>query len=131
MWMQEQEHAFDPPAHDAMAEGGGPRGWIFAVAGFPKTGTTFLLRLLESHPEIVMPSEEFCEIQHGDGDVRTMDWLRSFAFLAGELSTLPLKYGIKCPGMVRNINAIDNLLKMSEDTRLVIGLRHPILWFQR
>ena len=31
-----------------------PSGLDFAVAGFPKTGTTYLLRLLESHPEIVM-----------------------------------------------------------------------------
>ena len=41
-----------------------------------------------------------------------------------------IKYGIKCPTMVRNTNAIDNLAEMSNNTRLIIGLRHPVLFFQ-
>lgn len=96
----------------------------FAIVGFPKTGTTFLLKLLENHPEVVMPPQEFCDIHRGTSEIRS--WLND----ASDLQTIDKKYGIKCPTMVRNTNAIDNLAKLSDDTRLVVGVRHPVLWFQ-
>ena len=98
----------------------------FAIAGFPKTGTTFLLKLLENHPEIVMPSEEFCDIHKGTSEI--LSWLKNAS--VSDLQTPNKQYGIKCPTMVRNTNAIDNLAKLSGDTRLIVGVRHPVLWFQ-
>ena len=32
----------------------------FAVIGWPKTGTSFLLNVLGNHPEVTMPNTEFC-----------------------------------------------------------------------
>ena len=101
----------------------------FAVGGFPKTGTTFLLKLLEDHPDIVVAHEEFCDVHLPDGDVKTTEWLGE-ASAARRNSTRTLRYGIKCPTMVRSPNAIENLAKLSDGTRLVVGLRHPVKWFQ-
>ena len=118
--------------HASPAPGGVPSGLAldFAVVGFPKTGTTFLLNILKIHPQIVMPPKEFCQIHHVDGDNRTMAWLENASSSSQSNSGLPLKYGIKCPTMIRATNAIDNLVKMSDQTRLVVGVRHPVRWFQ-
>ena len=98
----------------------------FAVIGFPKTGTSFLLEVLGMHPEITMPPKEFCKIHHENGDKELMHWIKNqTAYHPPEQ-----KYGIKCPTMIRVTNAIENLMKVSDQTRLVIGVRHPILWFQ-
>jgi hypothetical protein len=98
----------------------------FAVIGFPKSGTSFLLEVLGMHPEITMPSKEFCDIHHDNGDKLFMRWIKNQSALhpSGQ------KYGIKCPTMIRVTNAIDNLMKVSDQTRLVVGVRHPVLWFQ-
>ena len=98
----------------------------FAIIGFPKTGTSFLLEVLGAHPEITMPPKEFCSIHHANGDKQLSDWIKN------ESAYQPYgqKYGIKCPSMIRVTNAIENLIKVSDETRLVVGVRHPVLWFQ-
>ena len=113
-------------------------GLSFAVAGFPKAGTTFLLKLLGQHPEIVMPEQEFCMLHRRDGVNETQLLLKEMTTMQQQPSSSSkeeephhnIKYGIKCPTMVRNTNAIDNLAEMSNTTRLIIGLRHPVLFFQ-
>eukprot|EP00569_Conticribra_weissflogii_P015737 CAMPEP_0171400362 /NCGR_PEP_ID=MMETSP0880-20121228/7225_1 /TAXON_ID=67004 /ORGANISM="Thalassiosira weissflogii, Strain CCMP1336" /LENGTH=401 /DNA_ID=CAMNT_0011914681 /DNA_START=62 /DNA_END=1264 /DNA_ORIENTATION=- len=104
----------------------------FAVIGFPKTGTTFLLEVLGRHKEIVMilsdnveSGGEFCQIHHKDGDKELLPYLKNKT-----LDTEHRKFGIKCPTMVRNTNSIDNLAKISRHTRLIVGVRHPASWFQ-
>ncbi|KAL7520079.1 hypothetical protein ACHAWX_004826 [Stephanocyclus meneghinianus] len=108
----------------------------FAILGFPKTGTTFLIYALLQHPQVIMPPDgtapyEFCQIHHKDGDQELRDWLKNSSSYkpAGMLSS-PLKRGIKCPTMVRATNSIENLLKVSDATKLIVGVRHPVLWFQ-
>ena len=114
--------------HDPIPDGyPRPTSISFAVAGFPKCGTTFLLNVLGQHPEIVMPSTEFCDVQKGDGVKRTRLIMKE---MMQQSSPNALKFGIKCPNMVRNTNAIERLNEMSDDTRLIIGLRHPVLFFQ-
>ena len=105
----------------------------FAVIGFPKTGTTFLLEVLGQHKEIKMvlsdnlkSGGEFCEIHEKGGEKKLAHAIKNKTF---EVNSL--KYGIKCPTMVRNTNAIENLAKLSTDyTRLIVGVRHPALFFQ-
>lgn len=110
------------------------------MTGFPKAGTTFLLKLLGQHPEIVMPEQEFCMLHRQDGVNKTQLLLKEMMTMQQQPSSSSskeeephhynIKYGIKCPTMVRNTNAIDNLAEMSDTTRLIIGLRHPVLFFQ-
>ena len=109
----------------------------FAIIGFPKTGTTFLHNVLRDHPDIVMggtpkTKTEFCQINNPyDGVERTMAWLNNVSNTDDDTVPVPQKtYGIKCPTMVRQMSAIANLVKMSDHTRLVVGVRHPILWFE-
>jgi hypothetical protein len=112
----------------------------FAVLGFPKTGTTFVNYALRQHPQVVMPPDgprgdpmEFCQVHRPDGDERLRGWLRdasSSSVGGGETTTLDVKYGIKCPTMIRSTNAIENLMKVSDSTKLIVGVRHPLLWFQ-
>ncbi|KAL9190970.1 hypothetical protein ACHAXT_000676 [Thalassiosira profunda] len=114
---------------DSGAAAGPPKGLDFAIIGLPKTGTTFLLNELGLHPEVTMPPEEICDICHDNGAEWTAEWLRN-ASSAPAASGLPQKYGLKCPKMVRDTRAIDNLISMGSDTRLVVGVRNPVLWFQ-
>jgi hypothetical protein len=97
----------------------------FAVAGFPKTGTTFLLGVLGDHPDIVMPRDEFCSI-HRTTNITTA-WLRQMVL---SNSSSARRYGIKCPSIIRDSIAVDRLVTMSDRTRLIVGVRHPVLWFQ-
>ena len=107
----------------------------FAIVGFPKTGTTFLIYALEQHPQVLMPPQEtwtapmeFCQIHHQDGAQQLRDWLHNTSSIevAGSLT----KRGIKCPTMVRATNAIEHLMAVSDVTKLVVGVRHPVSWFQ-
>ncbi|KAL7516637.1 hypothetical protein ACHAWX_001628 [Stephanocyclus meneghinianus] len=99
----------------------------FALIGFPKTGTTFLLEVLGRHPEITMPPTEFCQIHHENGNKELINWMKNTTAVQ---SLQRQKYGIKCPSMIRMTNAIENVMKASNQTRLVVGVRHPVLWFQ-
>ena len=103
-----------------------------AVIGFPKTGTTFLLRVLGRHKEIFMQDKEFCGIEEHNGDEKLRHYLQNKIIEAKAVGpSHRLRYGIKCPVMVRNMDAIENLAKVSTNyTRLVVGVRHPALWFQ-
>ena len=99
----------------------------FAIIGFPKTGTTTLLQALNKHPEVNMPPTELCQIHQNhkswENWVRKHDAHRIQSFLTK-------KNGIKCPAMVRLPSGTENLMKLSNNTRLVVGLRHPIRWFE-
>lgn len=104
-------------------------GVDFAVIGFAKTGTTFLLRILGNHPDVIMDKHEFGGILKEDGVERTMAWLQNVSNTV-DPKLPPKQYGIKNPAMIRTMNGIDNLMKISDHTRLVVGIRHPVLWFQ-
>lgn len=119
-------------AATAPSRGGGPpTGLDFAVIGFPKTGTSFLWDVLGMHPEVVMAPGEFCRIHREDGVKQTLDLLRSMSSLPSRGNGgATRRYGIKCPDIVRETDAINNLGKMTLDTRLVVGVRHPVLWFE-
>jgi len=133
---QDQYYQTKLHTHNNMKRNG--IGWDFAVMGFPKCGTTFLLEVLKAHPEVEMgnrtlPSgailEEFCQIHNKDGVEETLSWLQNTTSTASANSRT-IKYGIKCPTMVRAMSAIENLIKMADHTRLVVGVRHPIKWFE-
>ena len=121
----------------------------FAIVGFEKTGTTFLLKALGSHPEVVMPikhselSKKLC-VKKDSGKVVLLDWLneqhdkdvilRDSRELVSDtnkqLQHSILKHGMKCSDLLRKSLAIENLADLSDQTKLIIGLRHPVLWFQ-
>ncbi|GMH74469.1 hypothetical protein TrST_g2268 [Triparma strigata] len=119
----------------------------FAVLGFPKTGTSTLLRWLPSHPAIdMLPHEDFSLIKliPHDTDLSrftvkrknkgvnvtfpTLVWNRDALRDSPEM-TDPLK-GLKCPACAEFKKSYENLNRHFPRTPVIIGLRHPVLWFE-
>ena len=115
-----EQHATDNRAPD------------FGIIGYPKTGTTFLLDALNLHPEVVMPvpsrsdNREFCELENWFED------MKNISSPPQSSHETPTRYGFKCPSMIRATKGVEDLVKIAKDkdTRLVMGLRHPVLWFE-
>ena len=91
----------------------------FGIIGFPKTGTTFLLDVLGKHPEVSMPTRETCKNSGIDAAQQSKDE-----------RTPTTRYGFKCPQMIRTTALLEQFAPISNETRLVVGVRHPVLWFE-
>ena len=91
----------------------------FGIIGFPKTGTTFLLDMLGKHPEVSMPTRETCKNSGIDAAQQSKDE-----------RTPTTRYGFKCPQMIRTTALLEQFAPISNETRLVVGVRHPVLWFE-
>lgn len=119
----------------------------FAIIGFPKTGTSFLLELLHRHPQVVVPPREFCQIFHSDGEDKLRQFLNDGSGddgvndieqtdhdteEKGENQIIDRKYGIKCPTMARAPLGLQRLVDLSKTnkTKLIVGVRHPVWFFQ-
>ncbi len=105
-------------------------GLDIAVIGFPKTGTTFLLSILSNHQEIHISPQEECDLRRPNSTYSILEYLKEKP-LVNKVSSLPIRWGLKCPAFVMETTAIENLATLSNDyTRLVVGVRHPVLFFQ-
>jgi hypothetical protein len=95
----------------------------FAIIGHPKTATTFTMHWLASHPEIQMYEHELHSLAQGKP-----------AELVSQLYALPAgsKYnrGYKAPNDIRSIEALDGIAEYWPNCKLIIGLRHPVTWFE-
>ena len=117
------------PPLDAIVQGWdiiGDSSWLlnFAIAGFPKCGTSTLMYHLENHPEIKVFDYERCEMSG-----------RQYVPLMRDLyKKLPegnYVRGIKCPRDMENPqNAIPGYSKVFPRSKLIAGVRHPVLWFE-
>ena len=102
-----------------------PVDWIlqFAHIGMPKTASTSIMQLLYSHPEIQMYDHEISSLQNAIP-----------AQLVKEMYELPpgrhFQRGYKSPGQLERIYCVYAFEKYFFNTRLIIGVRHPIWWFQ-
>lgn len=129
----------------------------FAIIGFEKTGTTTLLKALSLHPEIIMPmkhselSKRICT-KRDSGRIELQNWLnsnysndqlgnsadivdyatehRQIMGSSSSSSTGVKKHGIKCSDLITKTLALENIATISNQTKLIIGLRHPVHWFQ-
>jgi len=101
----------------------------FFVAGFPKCGTTTMLFLFDAHNETdVSPTEKCVVLNAQVSDTVAINRLDD---AIGELSTDPRKkIGIKCPSGIKNARSLERLQAHSPGTKLVIGVRHPVLFLQ-
>ena len=102
----------------------------FLISGFPKCGTTGMMRTLSA--VATMPSNQ---------DVCTQ--IKQAAYYSH--TTWPLKYGgirpfeyssekplkgSKCPYWVESVKDMKEIGTIMPKTNLIIGIRHPFLWFQ-
>ncbi|KAL7508248.1 hypothetical protein ACHAXN_008860 [Cyclotella atomus] len=86
------------------------------------------MSLFAKHPEITMPEKEFCELPAvPDNLTRFIQETHDKVSLA---KSTRQKTGIKCPTIIKDAYQIESLMKLSSDTRLIVGVRHPVLWFE-
>jgi hypothetical protein len=115
-----------PRTHDG--DGSGNVKLDFFVAGFPKCGTTTLLKTFDAHNETSVHPEEECSLARVFSDDIAYTGLMN---KLNETSSDPnVKRGIKCPFGLSTPTAIKRLKDWFPDAKLIFGLRHPVFYFQ-
>ena len=100
----------------------------FFVAGFPKCGTTTLLKTFDAHNETSVHPAEECSLARVSSDDIAYTGLMT---KLNEASLDPnVKHGIKCPFGLSTPTAIQRLQDWFPNTKLIFGLRHPVFYFQ-
>ncbi|KAG7351860.1 hypothetical protein IV203_007908 [Nitzschia inconspicua] len=107
--------------------------WLdFVIAGFPKCGTTTLMATLGQLAP--MPIKDVCELPPKLLSMVYQEWPLQYGgfTINGTTSSLLLLRGNKCPAFIGNMGGammkiFSNSLKR---TKFIIGIRHPVLWFQ-
>lgn len=132
---QKHDTAVDiPPLHTLIAKNGTIIGDIsflldFAIIAFPKSGTTFMKDYLNSSSETWLYETEFC-IKNSDDLQR---FVRVYHDMHIELKQSThgkrIKFGLKCPGVLYRSD-IQVYRDYFPNTKLIIGLRHPVSWFE-
>ena len=105
----------------------------FAVIGHAKTGTTFLLRQwLGKHPQILMPQRETHHALENYPKKGAITLIKVMASLNDtHLDPKAVVHrGIKNPALVHELVGLGNLQIYFPRTKLIVGLRHPVWWFQ-
>lgn len=94
----------------------------FAILGFAKCATSFLMRYLKSHPQVQTWDQEVCNIydQEPAGLVHR---------LYTELPEGDYKRGFKCPGHFSR-RPMRYFRRYFSKTVLIVGMRHPVKWFE-
>lgn len=113
------------PSH---IRGGVDVSWLldFAVLGFPKCGTTTLMQSLNTPYDAAVAQDERCAL--GNNNPARLVW----QLLEGDgLPKDPnIRRGIKCPKDLESVDTLKNLAEFFPKTKLIITVRHPVLWFQ-
>jgi hypothetical protein len=110
--------------------------WLldFAIVGFPKAGTsTLMLYLQKQHKSIFMFDQERCEIGYNQHVPLLADLYKNYNYnqdYQGQQPPQLRKMGIKCPRDLESSVALHNYKTFFPKTKFIVGLRHPILWFQ-
>ena len=99
----------------------------FAIIGNPKTGTTFLVEWLNRHPDLTLPEREMRHLlRPDDGPAMVVE---QFMYMYRRKRGRK-QLGYKCPADIREMTALKHLRDYFPNTKLVVGLRHPVWWFQ-
>ena len=96
----------------------------FAIVGYPKCGTGTMKDWLRNHPEAQMHTHEMQSLSLGRP-------AHAIEKLYKRLPEGDYKRGYKSPFDITNKGgALDSLQTYWPQTKLIVGVRHPILWFQ-
>jgi hypothetical protein len=96
----------------------------FAIIGFEKSGSSTFMKWLGAHPQIQCFQEEIYDMYLGK--VGTMVWRLYTQLKPG----FQYKRGYKSPGDIFLANTIHLLDEYFPKTRLILSLRHPVLYYQ-
>ncbi|KAL7525560.1 hypothetical protein ACHAXR_001057, partial [Thalassiosira sp. AJA248-18] len=105
----------------------------FSIIGFPKTGTTSILRHLSDLTHSL--STEHCDLVVNDTAKLVRDIYDDHAQRLkqsrdGAILMENQLRGIKCPQDISSDWSMHNYAKYLPHTKLIVGIRHPIFWFQ-
>jgi hypothetical protein len=95
----------------------------FAIIGFPKCGTSTMMEYLDQSPYTKVAQKERCDLGYG----RQAKLVRD---LYAELPEGEYQRGIKCPRDLENEFAMHAYTKYFPTVNFLVGLRHPVLWFE-
>mmetsp|Transcript_20927 Transcript_20927/g.49690 ORF Transcript_20927/g.49690 Transcript_20927/m.49690 type:complete len:429 (+) Transcript_20927:123-1409(+) len=96
----------------------------FAIVGFPKCGTSTMMEWLGYHSQVSCFQGETPHLSKG----RIGLFIKR---LYNGLDSSPQKLrGYKNPTDISNLKATRLLREYFPETRLFVGIRHPVLWFQ-
>jgi hypothetical protein len=101
--------------------------WLldFAVVGFPKCGTTSIMRHLQGHANVHIGDDERCDLSFNRKAPLVRHLYSDFA---------PGRHfvrGLKCPvDLENNKLALPNYLTYFPNVKFIVGMRHPVLWFE-
>jgi hypothetical protein len=121
-------HEDRPPLNSLITDKGKIKGDVsplldFAILGHAKCATSFIMNWLSVHPEIQIFDTEVCDLNEG----RPTDLVQK---LYNELDTgSQYKRGFKCPGHFSR-NSVRDFRRYFRHTRIIVGLRHPVRWFE-
>jgi hypothetical protein len=96
----------------------------FAIIGFEKSGSSTFMKWLGAHPQVQCFQEEIYDMYLGK--VGTMVW----RLYTGLKPGFQYKRGYKSPGDIFLANTIHLLDEYFPKTRLILSLRHPVLYYQ-
>lgn len=99
--------------------------WLlsFSIVAFPKCGTSSLMLYLKNQTDsIFMFDDERCEL----------GWNQQVPLLKDLYSHYQphLHMGIKCPRDLEVDLALTNYRTYFSKTKFIVGLRHPVMWFE-
>uniref|UniRef100_A0A7S1ZHH5 Sulfotransferase domain-containing protein n=1 Tax=Trieres chinensis TaxID=1514140 RepID=A0A7S1ZHH5_TRICV len=112
--------------------------WLldFAVVGMAKSGTTFLMEYLGETDEIYIKQKEMCGLSSNKTTSVVWHFYQHLENKAsGQKFDLTfdgrrVKTGLKCPKDIGTEDGLRNYAKFFPKTKLIVTLRHPVLWFQ-
>jgi len=114
----------------------------FAIVGHPKCATTFTMEWLAQHEQVQMYTHELHALQTGNPaefvqlmyelphDHVTETIPRDGSVSSKQTTTVQYKRGYKAPRDIANSLALDTFADYWPNANLIIGLRHPVLWFE-
>ena len=95
----------------------------FGIIGHGKCGTTTMANWLSEVPEVRCPKQETLELALG-----TVTEFISKVYI--EHPPGHKVNGYKSPGDIRSLAALNALSRYFPRTLLIVGIRHPVLWFE-
>jgi len=95
----------------------------FGIIGFPKCGTTTMMKWLNLHPSIAVLDFEITALQKHHP-------ARLLNYIIKDLPEGRYRRGYKSPTDVEHGRARNKLGVHYGKTRLLVGLRHPVLWYE-
>lgn len=101
----------------------------FAIVGFAKCASTFLLRMFVKSNHTFMGTNKEIHLLQSNKVEEFMDIYHNHVFLEPKNETRTIN-GYKAPAELLKTKSLHNLATFFPYTNFIVTMRHPILWFE-